>query len=235
MDTADQDESELGLIHSKFWKAKRRGSLSCQSAKPEPLKGNTTGLAPGNPLPFHSRSPCRLQPSLSAVGTSSSSDSSTTLASSILSSSHTPSKPSFHTSEIFRFDSADRERYLCGAISEEEEVFSPGLSTTSSRSFESPLVILDSPAITINSLHLSHQESSQNLQIPMETKNHLSLASAGVAMLPTTTSIESAQALFGISSSPISPLTPNTPLSPSPQFSDQIFQQGLLAELYRRK
>ena len=149
------------------------------------------------------------------------------------------SSTAFHC-EVFRFDSADRERYLCDAISEEEEVFSPGPSPSSStRSYDSPHIVLDSPRITISPLRitddLSYPQSNQPA-VTMDSQNRLmARVHTGLAMLPTST-VDQSRCLFGVPSSPVSPLTPNTPLSPSPLFSsDQTFQQGFLAELYRRR
>ena len=145
----------------------------------------------------------------------------------------------FHC-EVFRFDSADRERYLCDAISEEEEVFSPGPSPSSStRSYDSPHIVLDSPRITISPLRITDDSSypqSNQPTVPMDSQNRLmARVHTGLAMLPTST-VDQSRCLFGVPSSPVSPLTPNTPLSPSPLFSsDQTFQQGFLAELYRRR
>lgn len=147
--------------------------------------------------------------------------------------------------EVFRFDSTDRERYLCSAISEEEEVFSPGPSPSSLSSYDSPQVVLDSPRITISPLRI--QDSPPSYLPPsaaltpspkMDSQNRLmARVHPSLTMLPPpSASIEQSRCLFGVPSSPVSPLTPNTPLSPSPLFNvDQSFQQGFLAELYRRR
>lgn len=154
--------------------------------------------------------------------------------------------------EVFRFDSTDRERYLCSAISEEEEVFGPGPSPSFSLSsnYDSPQIILDSPRITISPLRI--QDSPPYSRTPtapltpspkMDSQNKLMARVGGhhpsLAMLPPSASIslEQSRCLFGVPSSPVSPLTPNTPLSPSPLFNvdQQTFQQGFLAELYRRR
>ncbi|CAG7729642.1 unnamed protein product [Allacma fusca] len=152
-----------------------------------------------------------------------------------------PQIPTTFHCEVFRFDSTDRERYLCNAISEEEEVFSPGPSPSSStRSYDSPHIILDSPRITISPLHISDDPTPpyppQPASVSMDSQNRLmARVHTGLAMLPSST-VEQTRCLFGVPSSPVSPLTPNTPLSPSPLFnSDQTFQQGFLAELYRRR
>lgn len=155
-------------------------------------------------------------------------------------------------SEVFRFDSTDRERYLCSAISEEEEVFTHEQSLLAKTSFESPHIILESPTSTAgddgSQLHLAEPTTDEFLALGSNTAlltphSHMDSQSrimarvhTGLAMLPSTT-VEQSSGLFGgIPSSPISPLTPNTPLSPSPLFSsDQMLQQGFLAELYRRR
>jgi hypothetical protein len=146
--------------------------------------------------------------------------------------------------EVFRFDSTDRERYLCSAISEEEEVFSPGPSPSalSTRSYDSNHIFLDSPRITISPLRIQDSPPlttlTANTPSPiMDSQNRLmARVHPGLAMLPPPVSVEQGR-LFGIPSSPVSPLTPNTPLSPSPLFSSDhsTFQQGFLAELYRRR
>jgi len=144
-------------------------------------------------------------------------------------------------SEVFRFDSTDRERYLCRAISEEEEVFSPGLSPSaySTRSYDSPRVLLDSPRITISPLAITDSPPATPnwTQSSMEGQQGLlGRLNPGLTLLPATATVDQSRCLFGVPPSPISPLTPNTPISPSPLFpSDQTFQQGFLAELYRRR
>ncbi|ODN00564.1 putative zinc finger protein [Orchesella cincta] len=155
-----------------------------------------------------------------------------------------PGTTNFHAREqVFRFDSTDRERYLCSAISEEdEEVFSPGPSPSSfsTRSYDSPHIVLDSPRITISPLRIEDSPPTiQNLTPSpiMDSHNRLfPRVHPGLAVLPPTTNIDQARCLFGVPSSPVSPLTPNTPLSPSPLSPhEHMFQQGILEELYRRR
>lgn len=158
-----------------------------------------------------------------------------------------PGTTNFHgraVEQVFRFDSTDRERYLCSAISEEdEEVFSPGPSPSSfsTRSFDSPHIVLDSPRITISPLRIEDSPPAIPTNLTpspiMDSQNRLfPRVHTGLAVLPPTTNIDQARCLFGIPSSPVSPLTPNTPLSPSPLSPhEHMFQQGILEELYRRR
>ncbi|XP_076039620.1 zinc finger protein klumpfuss [Oratosquilla oratoria] len=87
-----------------------------------------------------------------------------------------------HRSNVFSFDSVDRERYLCRAISEEDEdVFSPGPSLSRSpHARDSPLtrVNTDSPKLSFSPLRIKDPSIDEE-DIDFDTKPPSSASSFG--------------------------------------------------------
>lgn len=88
-------------------------------------------------------------------------------------------------SDVFRFDSLDRERYMCRAISEEdEEVFSPVPKSPHQR--DSPLtrVNTDSPKLSISPLRIKDASIDEEDIVEYETKPPSSASSLGSCEVP---------------------------------------------------
>lgn len=162
-----------------------------------------------------------------------------------------------HHGDVFRFDSADRERYHYGAISEEDEVedvFSPASSsnksphsstTDSPKISFSPLRIKDSsieeeldggnsctpppPRLQVRNVVDPHaeDENQQYSPHPSYSGYTCSLCPTGSGLLP------HAQERF-YSPSPVSPQTPKSPVA-APTYTFEHFLQTKYPDLFRRR
>ncbi|KAK6628833.1 hypothetical protein RUM43_002649 [Polyplax serrata] len=146
--------------------------------------------------------------------------------------------------EVFRFDSADRERYH----SEEEEVedvFSPASSSKSPNS--SPT---DSPKISFSPLRLKEEEIDSRTppppRIPNKWEHEVSPLSQHCSPHPKYSGCSCSHCVSGFGfhsfphdhfypSSPISPLTPVSPI-PAPTYSfEHYFHSKYLPDFFRRR
>lgn len=149
--------------------------------------------------------------------------------------------------EVFRFDSADRERYHY-AISEEEEVedvFSPASSSKSPHSSTT-----DSPKISFSPLRLKEEEIDSRTppppRIPMKWEPESSPLSQHCSPQPKYPGCSCPHCSSGLGfqsfphdqfypSSPISPLTPVSPI-PAPAYSfEHYLHSKYLPDLFRRR
>ncbi|KAF0298000.1 Zinc finger protein 629 [Amphibalanus amphitrite] len=157
------------------------------------------------------------------------------------------------SSDVFRFDSLDRERFACRAISEEEEdVFSPASSRSTHSSLDSPFVGQGSPRPGLSPLRVKEEPG-----IETEVKLEPHSRSGGSPARLHVVSCERLKGAHRLSvcscpqcaaggdevrldacrlpaGSPLSPLTPVSPasLSQSPLPLEYLTH---LSELYRRR
>lgn len=146
--------------------------------------------------------------------------------------------------EVFRFDSADRERYQ----SEEEEiedVFSPASSSKSPHS--SPT---DSPKISFSPLRLKEEEIDSKTppppRIPVKWEQEVSPLSQHFSPQPKFSGCSCPHCSSGFGfhafphdhyypSSPISPLTPVSPIPPPAYSFEHYLHSKYLPDLFRRR
>jgi DNA-directed RNA polymerase subunit RPC12/RpoP len=158
-----------------------------------------------------------------------------------------------HHGEVFRFDSADRERYHYGAISEEDEVedvFSPASSSNKSPHSSTT----DSPKISFSPLRIKEELDGGNSCTPppprLQVRNFIDPATEDesqqcsphprypgypCSLCPTGSGLLShAQDRF-FSPSPISPQTPKSPPVAAPTYTFEHFLHTKYPDLFRRR
>ncbi|KAF4527326.1 hypothetical protein B566_EDAN001102 [Ephemera danica] len=156
------------------------------------------------------------------------------------------SPPTRVKSEVFRFDSVDRDRYHYGAISEEEDVFSPASRSPHSSAGGSPHVRVptDSPKVAFSPLRIkdaSMEEEKHHEHGPSQPR-YPGCSCAHCSPLE----VSPMDRFFpggigGVPASPVSPLTPCTPggalpISPSPINSfEHYLHSKYLPDIFRRR
>lgn len=125
-------------------------------------------------------------------------------------------------SEVFRFDSTDRERYH--QASEDEDVFSPASSSN-----KSPHSSSDSPRISFSPLRLKEDDASSSPPLPRPSCHCYSCVT-GVGHHPPP--LHPYDRFFP--ASPISPLTPASP-APTAYSFEHYLHSKYLPDIFRRR
>ncbi|KAI4471664.1 zinc finger protein [Holotrichia oblita] len=125
-------------------------------------------------------------------------------------------------SEVFRFDSTDRERYH--QASEDEDVFSPASSSN-----KSPHSSSDSPRISFSPLRLKEDDASSSPPLPRPSC-HCYSCITGVGHHPPP--LHPYDRFFP--ASPISPLTPASP-APTAYSFEHYLHSKYLPDIFRRR
>lgn len=130
--------------------------------------------------------------------------------------------PKHPMSEVFRFDSVDRERF--NAVSEDEDVFSPASSSN-----KSPHSSSDSPRISFSPLRLKEDDASSSPPLlPRPCPCYSCVTGMGHHPPP----LHPYDRFFP--ASPISPLTPASP-APSAYSFEHYLHSKYLPDIFRRR
>lgn len=135
--------------------------------------------------------------------------------------------PKQRMSEVFRFDSVDKERYaISGATgSEDEDVFSPASSSN-----KSPHSSSDSPRISFSPLRLKEDDASSSPPLLRTAACSCYHCVTGVSMGHHPPPLHPYDRFF-----PASPISPLTPASPAPYSFERYLHSKYLPDIFRRR
>lgn len=133
-------------------------------------------------------------------------------------------------SDVFRFDSADREKYGGSSeknVSEDEDVFSPASSSN-----KSPHSSSDSPRISFSPLRFKEDDASSSPPLVRSATCHCYHCVTGVNVGGHPPPLHPYDRFFP--ASPISPLTPASP-APPPYSFERYLHTKYLPDIFRRR